>query len=434
MRPPDAVLPTHAEQVLIASVVDAAGRPLPGRRVEWTLDGPGAIVAVDEHGRLLESGRKIDNHSAISFTEHFDDVVRRGGGTADFTIGRGQSWCVVASVEEGQTHVTAVAPEVGDAYANRVVVTQQWTDADWAPPTPSAGRPGAQQFLGATVLRRGSREPMTGYSVRYRILDGPPAQFLPAQSLDAVVATSSAGVAPVVLSQPAPQMGRNRIGVELLGKGGEVVAHGETYADWQGPDLSLAAVFLPTAPVGQEAPLTLTVENAGPVDSGPATVRVTVPDGCKYVRSDPPATPQGQDLVWTLPSALGNGRLTLQAVFQTDHPGPLTARASLTADDGRRDEKTAVCDVTPRPVPQLKVWPNGPATGLVGAPMIYQVQVQNQGTGPATNVVLKASLTGLEYETGGDDVELRVGTLAAGESRMVALPVRRRRPARRRRR
>ena len=110
--------------------------------------------------------------------------------------------------------------------------------------------------------------------------------------------------------------------------------------------------------------------------------------------------------IWSgrCPRRLGNGRLTLQAVFQTDHPGPLTARASLTADDGRRDEKTAVCDVTPRPVPQLKVWPNGPATGLVGGPVVYQVQVQNQGTGPATNVVLKAALDGgLEYETGGDE-------------------------------
>ena len=170
--------------------------------------------------------------------------------------------------------------------------------------------------------------------MRYRILDGPPALFLPSQSVEAVVAASGAGVAPVVLSQPAPQTGRNRIRVELLGKGGEVVAHGETYADWQGPDLSLAAVFLPTATVGQEAPLTLSVDNAGPVDSRPVTVRVTIPDGCKMVRSDPPATPQGQDLVWTLPAAAGHSRRMLQAVFQTDRVGPVTARASLTAEDG----------------------------------------------------------------------------------------------------
>ncbi len=50
--------------------------------------------------------------------------------------------------------------------------------------------------------------------------------------------------------------------------------------------------------------------------------------------------------------------------------------------------------------------------------------MQNAGTGPADNVVLKASLSdGLEYENGGASVETRVGALAAGESRTVALPV-----------
>ena len=127
-------------------------------------------------------------------------------------------------------------------------MTQHWADADWAPPTASAGRPGAPQFLSASVFRRGSREPLSGYSVRYRILDGPPAQFAPAQSVEAVVPASGDGVAPVVLSQPAPQPGRNRIGIELLGKEGEVVARGETYADWQAP---LAALPVPPPAVPQ---------------------------------------------------------------------------------------------------------------------------------------------------------------------------------------
>jgi uncharacterized repeat protein (TIGR01451 family) len=430
VRPTDAVLATHAEQVLIASVVDAAGRPLPGRRVEWTLDGPGAIVAVDDLGRLLERGRKVDNYSAVSFTEHFEHVVNQSG-VASFTIGRGQSWCIVASADEGLARVTATAPEIGAPNPNRVVVTQHWAGADWTPPTPSTGAPGATQFLSANVFRRASRwgDPSApspaDYSVRYRILDGPPAQFLPSQGVETVVAASASGVAPAVLAQPAAQTGRNRIGVELLNKNGEVVGRSETYADWQGPDLSFSAAFLPTATVGQEAPLTLGVSNGGVVASGPLTVRVSIPDGCKYVRSDPPATPEGDELVWALPSAPGHDRRTLQAVFQTERVGPLTARASLTTADGRRDEKTALCDVTPRPAPQLKVWPTGPETGLVGAKIVYQVKVQNEGKEPAANVVLKAALSdGLEYENGGANVETAVGTLAAGESRTVALPVR----------
>ncbi len=338
VRPIDAALATHADQVLIASVVDEAGRPLPGRRVDWSLEGPGAIVAVDERGRLLQGGRKTSDRTAVTFTAHFEQTVHPSWEAAaardsskDFPVGRGQTWCVVMSAQEGLTHVTAAAAEVGGN--NRVVVTQHWADADWAPPPAAAGRPGGQLFLETSVLRRGTREPLPGYSVRYRILDGPPAQFLPSQAVEAVVAAGG-GVAPVVLAQTAPQPGRNRVGVELLGKTGEVVARGETVADWQGPDLSLSAVFPPTATVGQEAPLTLAVVNAGPVDSRPVTVRVVVPDGCKYVRSDPPAAAQGAELVWTLPARRRGGRRTVQAVFTTDRVGPVTARASLTTDEG----------------------------------------------------------------------------------------------------
>ena len=138
---------------------------------------------------------------------------------AEFTVGRGQSWCVVSSAEEGDSHVTAFAPEVGNAEAGRVVVTRHWTDADWTPPPPVAGPPGTQQFLSAAVFHRGDRQPLAGYAVRYRILDGPPALFLPSQTTETTVVTNSTGVAPVVVAQTAPQPGRNRIGVEVLRPG-----------------------------------------------------------------------------------------------------------------------------------------------------------------------------------------------------------------------
>ena len=251
---------------------------------------------------------------------------------------------------------------------------------------------------------------------------------MPSQTTETVVVTSSTGVAPVVVSETAAQTGRTRIGFEVLRKGDVAVGRGETHADWNGPDVSLTAMFLPTAALGQEAPLTLGVNNAGPVDAKLLTVRAVVPDGCKYLRSDPPAFQQGNELIWTLSGVGGRSRRMLQAVFQPDHVGTLTARANLTTADGRRDDKTAVCEVSAQRVADLKVWPSGPETGLVGTPVTYQVTVRNQGTGPATNVVLKAAFDGgLEYSDGGATAEMKVGTLAAGESRTVALPARVRR-------
>jgi uncharacterized repeat protein (TIGR01451 family) len=423
VRPADVVAPLRAEQVLIASIVDAAGRPLPGRRVEWTLEGSGSIVEVDERGRLLFRGAKTDNQHAVGYTEHFERRVVRANTSDAFTIEPGQSWCVVTSATDGDTRVTAFAPEVPSDGGNRAIVVQHWGEADWTAPPPSAGRPGTEQFLSTSVFRRDNRQPLAGYAVRYRILDGAAAVFLPAQTTEALVISNSTGVAPMVVSQTAPQPGRTRIGFDVLRAGDVVIGHGETYADWQGADVSLSAALPPTAAIGQETPCTLVVNNAGAVDARLLTVRTTIPEGCKVVRTEPQAFQQGQELIWTLGAVNGRSQRSLQAVFQADHTGTITARASMTTEDGRRDDKTATCAMTPPPAPKLKVTPTGPDSGLVGAPVAYQITVQNEGTGPAKNVTLKAAFDGgLEYADGQTKAETSVGTLAAGESRTVTLP------------
>ncbi len=425
VRPTDVVAPLRAEQVLVASIVDRAGRPLPGRRVEWTLEGSGSIVEVDERGRLLVRGAKTDNQHAVGYTEHFERRVVRANSSDAFTIEPGQSWCVVTSAADGDTRVTAYAPEIPSNGGNRAIVIQHWGEADWTAPPPSAGRPGAEQFLSTSVFRRDNRQPLAGYAVRYRILDGAAAVFLPAQTTEAVVVSNSTGVAPVVVSQTAPQLGRTRIGFDVLRAGDVVIGHGETYADWQGAEVSLSAALPPTAAVGQETPCTLGVNNAGAVDARLLTVRTTIPEGCKVVRTEPQAFQQGQELVWTLGAVNGRSQRSLQAIFQADHAGTITARASMTTEDGRRDDKTTTCAVTPPLAPKLKVTPTGPESGLVGAPVAYQITVQNEGTGPAKNVTLKAAFDGgLEYADGQTKAETSVGALAAGESRTVTLPAR----------
>ena len=426
IRPAELVVPARSEHVLIATVVDAEGRPLPGRRLEWTLEGAGSIAEVDPRGRLLVRGAKVDSRYAISYTEHFEHAVGRSGANPadEFTIGVGQSWCVVSSAAEGDSHVTVFAPEVGDREAGRVVVTRHWSDTGWAPPPPVAGPPGSQQFLSTNVFRRTDRQPLAGYAVRYRILDGPPAVFLPSQTAETTVVTNATGVAPVVVAQSAPQAGRNRIGVEVLRQGDVLVANGETRADWQGAELSLSAVMPSAVAVGQEAPCNLVIDNAGAAAARLITVHATIPEGCKYLRSDPPALPQGNDLIWTLGAVAAHSRRTLQVVYQPAQAGTVTAKAGLTTGDGRRDDRTAVCSVTTPRVAKLNVWPSGPATGLVGTQLVYQVMVRNEGTAPATHVVLKATLDGgLEVGPGQASVETAVGTLAAGETRTVSLPV-----------
>ena len=46
------------------------------------------------------------------------------------------------------------------------------------------------------------------------------------------------------------------------------------------------------------------------------------------------------------------------------------------------------CATTQITAPQLKVAMTGPATAVVGVPIVYQIALTNPGTGAATNVVL----------------------------------------------
>jgi uncharacterized repeat protein (TIGR01451 family) len=298
------------------------------------------------------------------------------------------------------------------------------TDVGWATPPPAAVRTGAEPALATRVFRRSDGRPLANYPVRYRLLDGPPALFLPKQAHEVIVETNADGVASASLIQAAAQPGRNRVAVEVLGGPGTaspVLTRAETTVDWKAPEVSVSAAVAARVPVDQEIPWVITIHNSSVFAARAVTVRVGVPDGWKPLRTDPPAEQEGNVLVWTLAAVPARGQRALQIVYEATQAGPAAARAAVTTADGRGDEKEILCQVTPSQVARLKVEPSGPAVGVVGAPLTYRVTVTNPGTGPATNVRLRAALDGLEADGAADAL---VGMLAPGESRTATLAVR----------
>ena len=95
LRPDVCTAPVRGSQVFIATVYDGEGVPRRKRRVEWMIEGPGTIIEVDESGILHDRGMKVDNRFAFSFTNYLEHCITRG--TEEFTIGPGQTWCVVTS-------------------------------------------------------------------------------------------------------------------------------------------------------------------------------------------------------------------------------------------------------------------------------------------------------------------------------------------------
>jgi hypothetical protein len=118
VTPLEDVNPVRTQHILIATVKDKKGKPLPNRRVEWIINegSVGDIVEVDESGWRASRGYKVDNSYAVSHTNNFKHVLTRGTDDAsdDVHLTEGQTWCVITSPIEGDSYITAYAPGIYD--------------------------------------------------------------------------------------------------------------------------------------------------------------------------------------------------------------------------------------------------------------------------------------------------------------------------------
>jgi uncharacterized repeat protein (TIGR01451 family) len=429
VRPIEATNPVRTQHVLIATVLDGNGQARRDRRVEWMLEGVGNIIEVDESGLMPGRGYKVNNQYAVSYTDCKEHTISRGNGNPndDFVIHPGQTWCVISSAVEGDSHVTVYAPEIHNWDNHKVFVTKHWVDADWIFPKPAVNRAGTTHIFTTTICRHTDHQPLANYRVRYRILDGPPGFFLPDRTQEAVATSDLSGHASVTLAQVAPAMGVNRIGVEVIrppdpslpSGSGIVIGRGETTKEWQAPQVSLAKAGPATAVVGQEVPYTITVTNTGQVETRALTVQDIIPESLQFVRAQPTPMIEGAQLLWTLGELPGGQSRTIQVVFRSTVVGRVANTATVVTDEGLKDQKTTVTEIV---APQLKVTMTGPPNGAVGAPIPYEINVSNPGTGPATNVLLTDEFDrGLEHESKANPVELPIGTLGAGQSKVVKI-------------
>ncbi|MCS6976643.1 MAG: DUF11 domain-containing protein [Gemmatales bacterium] len=425
VRPLEMSNPVGTQQVLIATVYDAQGKPRRGRRIEWMVEGVGHIVEVDESGWSKSRGGKVDNRYAISYTDYHEHTFDRGNNdpSDDFTVRPGQSWCVISSPVEGDTHVTVYAPGIYNWDRHKVDVTLHWINAGWTLPPAGAARLGAQHTLTTNVFRYTDRMPLANYRVRYTVLDGPPAGFLPTQQRTAEAITDLQGNASVALVQLAPAAGVNRIGIEIIRPPdpccptgpGIIIGRGETLVEWVAPNLAISKTGPMSVGLGQPFTFNMTVTNTGRVETEAVTIRDVIPEGLAFLNAQPPANQEGQTLVWTV-GPLGPGRsAVVQATFRSDQPGRVVNTVTAISSEGLRADASAAVNVT---MPGLDVRMTGPETAVVGVPVAFQITVTNTGNGPASNVVLVDQFDeGLEHVSGANPLQLEVGTLAAGESR-----------------
>jgi uncharacterized repeat protein (TIGR01451 family) len=427
VRPLDATNPVRTQHVLIATVMDEKGVPLRGRRVEWILEGnAGNIVEVDESGCWAGRGWKDGTKYAVSYTDYHEHTITRGNKNPgdDFTVRPGQTWCVITSAIEGDTHITCYAPGVYDWDKGRVFVSCKWVDANWTFPPAVIVQSGTEQVLTTKIYRHTDKQPLCGYRVRYTIQnDDPPVVFTKTRTREATAVSDLAGNASVALAQVVAKPGLTHVTVEVIrppdptspSGAGIVLARGQTDIEWLAPAIALNITGPPFAGRDAEITYTTTILNTGKAESRTMTVKQPLPDGLQYVRSEPAAIVDDKQLVWTLgPLPPGLAR-TLQTTYKTLRQGTVTCCSSVDTEEGVHDTRCVKTEVSE---PRLRVSMNGPATGQLGLPFSYQITAINEGVSPLTNVIVETNFDpSLQHPAKTTKMQAELGTLNPGEKR-----------------
>ena len=171
----------------------------------------------------------------------------------------------------------------------------------------------------------------------------------------------------------------------------------------------------------KQATFKLIVRNTGVGDAYNVRVDDELPEGLKYVSSQPEmrVSGNGHHLSWLVNVLPGGSDRVITIKIQPTKTGPFDHVATVTFETGCKSRTTVL-------QPRLKVdIVANPSVGKVlkGQQVEFNVSIQNTGDGPARNVAIRAKLSpGLKHESGpkGDEpmvYELTLPELPAAQPR-----------------
>ena len=167
----------------------------------------------------------------------------------------------------------------------------------------------------------------------------------------------------------------------------------------------------PTASVGENITYDLLLN--AQCDVADVVVTDMLPDGAKYVSSEPAADAQGNTLTWRVPRMKKGETKAMRVVTTAQRVGELTSCATVTA-------VPITCVSTVVGKPQLEITKTGPETAQVGGEVSYSVTVKNTGSSVAKSVVVTDPVPeGLVHSGGQKELSFNVGDLAPGASKTM---------------
>ena len=182
----------------------------------------------------------------------------------------------------------------------------------------------------------------------------------------------------------------------------------------QMPTVYLEKVGPAAVPVGKPLTYQIIARNTGAIPLMQVRVEDEIPAGARFVTADPRPEVQGTHLVWKFNSLDRGTERRIEVEIQPGGEGEITSTALVTfsAASGMKTQVTR---------PKVTMSQLGPETVPLGDPAVFQIQVSNEGTGPATGLALHAHLPAGLWHDKGSQIDADLGTLAPKETRVLSL-------------
>lgn len=439
LTPSKILAPVGSEVVVMAGICGKDGYYVLNQPLEWMLTG-------DSAGRIVEVGgtdhphfnnvvkptaKKVDGEYAWGRTSLKPKLLTRGTPTPvdDIEVQKGQHYITIASPSEGSSYIVAVAPKAEAWDKRRAATVIHWIDALWAIPAPSVATSGQPFTLNTQINRATDGTGVRDWKVRYDIVSGVPAEFVPTGAQSAVVTTTEQGQAPVQIRQTDGQntAGQTQIKVDIIrpamfGQQEIVVESGLTSVTWSAPALTIRAIGPQAAGVSLPFNYRLEVSNPGDQPSRNVIVRTTDIGGdVQFISSEPKPSQYGNQFQWSLGDlAPGGIPQVIDIQLKSDQPGQIELCFEASSDTDALQTQACASTLVAAPCIGLEI--GGPTTGTVGSPGVYTIQVLNQCEMTLTNVRLQVQYdAGLGATNLSNPIMADVGSLAAGERREIPL-------------
>ena len=439
LTPSKIIAPVGSEVVVLAGICGGDSHYVINQPLEWLLSGDSVGQFIEVGGqqqnptlnRLVSpSAKKFDGNYAYGRTGLKNARLTRGTPTSvdDIQLRKGQAFISVSSESPGTSYVTCVAPKAHAWDKRRKATTIHWVDASWSIPVPKTATAGTVTPLTTLVTRSSDNGGVEGWTVKYQIVGGAPAEFAPNGSQMVETTTDEDGQATVQLRQIAGQFdpGTTQIRVDVIrpsifGQPKLVVESGITTVTWSAPALSIRAIGPRVAGINQSFNYRVEITNPGDQQTRGVVLKTKdFPDALEFISSSPKPTVFGRQLEWQLGDIEpGSPAVVVEIQLKSNTRGGNELCFEVSSETDQLN--TEACAQTEISIPCLGLKIDGPNAGKVGEQARFEIVVSNQCEEPLENVELQ-----IQYDAGlttelGNPIASRVGLLEPGEQQTIPI-------------